>query len=611
MLKRTVLFLITSFFITSCFNKSENEKSVNENFVSINSRLTDNDLTDENDSESIDTDTFSDNHTRPDSHTDTSEGVDEDDYLDSADGNDTDNYLDFDANTFCKPSKTLCEDGILYRCEKSGSEFKQVYECDPMQGMTCKNNKCVGKCTPEKLGNNYMGCDYYSVITPNGVFSEDLGSLQNEQKLKNFNFAVVISNFSNDSANVIITEGETILKSETIGKQSMKTIKLPWNKLERSVKTTTKENGAYRIRSNTPITVYQFNPLEYKSDNPGTQLSTFSYSNDASILLPVNVWGREFIVASSESWSLGNNDMFKGFYSIVASQDNTTVRIKKKASLSDSSEIVSLNKGDVYAYIIEEPKLLKTSGPYHSGSDITGDSVISDKPVMVISGNQCANIPYNRPACDHIEEIIFPIKTLGREYFVSNTRFKPNVDELVYTRIIAVEDGVTNITYDPPNNIYEASMPDKGSFIEIETTSPLKISSNKKKIMVVQYMRGASNGKSGEYMVGDPSMTLAIPLEQYRRKYLFHAPTNYIHNFVTVFAKTDAKVKLDGKIVTGFNNIGETGYSETIVLLKNSGDGNHIISAFSDFGITVHGTGDFTSYWYPGGLDLKNIPIEE
>lgn len=48
------------------------------------------------------------------------------------------------------------------------------------------------------------------------------------------------------------------------------------------------------------------------------------------------------------------------------------------------------------------------------------------------------------------------------------------------------------------------------------------------------------------------------------------------------------------------------------VLLGNgpAGDGNHSMSANDPFGITVYGYGQYTSYWYAGGLDLNDIPID-
>ena len=43
------------------------------------------------------------------------------------------------------------------------------------------------------------------------------------------------------------------------------------------------------------------------------------------------------------------------------------------------------------------------------------------------------------------------------------------------------------------------------------------------------------------------------------------------------------------------------------VALSNAGDGNHYVTGTSDFGISVYGYGQVTSYWYPGGLDLEKV----
>ena len=50
--------------------------------------------------------------------------------------------------------------------------------------------------------------------------------------------------------------------------------------------------GAYHIRSTAPVTVYQFNPLDY------TNGTAYSYTNDSSLLLPVNVLTGNFVIAA-------------------------------------------------------------------------------------------------------------------------------------------------------------------------------------------------------------------------------------------------------------------------------------------------------------------------
>jgi len=44
------------------------------------------------------------------------------------------------------------------------------------------------------------------------------------------------------------------------------------------------------------------------------------------------------------------------------------------------------------------------------------------------------------------------------------------------------------------------------------------------------------------------------------------------------------------------------------VELSNAGDGDHVITGDQPFGVQVYGHGQYTSYWYPGGLDLTLIP---
>ena len=89
--------------------------------------------------------------------------------------------------------------------------------------------------------------------------------------------------------------------------------------------------------------------------------------------------------------------------------------------------------------------------------------------------------------------------------------------------------------------------------------------------------------------------------------YLFHAPTNYEANYVNVTAPSGVTVTLDGSPLPAGTAIGASGFDLIQVPLDNSGNGNHIINAPARFGISVYGYGQYTSYWYPGGLDLTQF----
>ncbi len=61
---------------------------------------------------------------------------------------------------------------------------------------------------------------------------------------------------------------------------------------------------------------------------------------------------------------------------------------------------------------------------------------------------------------------------------------------------------------------------------------------------------------------------------------------------------------------TSFTAIGASGFGVAKVPLSNTGNGTHAAESSMGFGITVYGYGTYTSYWYPGGLDLTTIPVE-
>jgi len=127
-----------------------------------------------------------------------------------------------------------------------------------------------------------------------------------------------------------------------------------------------------------------------------------------------------------------------------------------------------------------------------------------------------------------------------------------------------------------------------------------------KPVLVAQYMVGQSYPGGS---TGDPAFTLAVPILQYRTDYLFHAPANYEAGYVNVIAPTGTAVHLDGAPVSGWTTVGSTGFDVAKVQLDDTGNGDHVVTSALPFGITVYGYGQYTSYWYPGGLDLTPLGL--
>src|SRR5262249_19137746 len=178
------------------------------------------------------------------------------------------------------------------------------------------------------------------------------------------------------------------------------------------------------------------------------------------------------------------------------------------------------------------------------------------------------------------------------------------------TRIVATT-AATTVTFEPPvPGVTSPQVLTKaGDFLELGLTkADYEIKANHK-VLVAQYMIGENAPPAAG--TGDPSMTLAVPDDQYRDHYLFHAPTNYESNYVNITAPVGETVKLDGSPVplASFKPIGSSGFAVARVKLDNGTAGNHSAEASVPFGISVYGYGQYTSYWYPGGLNLAEIFI--
>ena len=482
----------------------------------------------------------------------------------------------------CDPGSTACEGDKVLLCDDQGDSLNPVETCDGVQGVTCDPDAgaCVGACAPASLALSYIGCDYYPTVT----LQYDLYNTSPKD-----NFAVAVANTSNKDVKITITRGVNNVAMSSVGPNTVKIINLP------RVNELTKNNGpsvlaktgAYRLRTDGPVTVYQYNPIASTT------------TNDASLLLPVNTWTGNYLVASWPQWS-----GIPGFYAVTASQDNTKVTLSPSATgkavqagggvAADGTGVVMLNTGDVIEVITQ------TNG----NADLTGTVVTADKPVQVIGGHKCTNVPANVSACDHLEESMFPIETLAKEYVVVPPVQVPNdkLDKAQFVRIIASEANTT-LVFNPDQPVAK-NIANVGDFVQIPTSTAKFVVTADKKILVSQYMIGQSGG----FGTSDPAMIQAVNPQQWRKSYLIHAPTSWTANYIDFIAKDGAAVTLDGNPVAGWVPIGATGYSVTHAKLNNGGDGNHTVAADMGVGIAVSGVQNAGSYWYPGGLDLDVIP---
>jgi hypothetical protein len=498
--------------------------------------------------------------------------------------------------TACVPGTGMCNGNVSTFCPDGLGNQTEV--CDPIEGLTCNaaTGRCVGACSLASLGSSYIGCDYFPTVTANLVDSST------------FHFAVAVSNTTASTATVTITQGPSTIQTVMVAANSVQVIDLPWNNtlkgpsslfatpMPSSVRV---NQGAYRLQSNQPITVYQFNALEYQVG------ANFSYTNDASLLLPTNVWTGKYYVAARHDFA-----GMSGFYAVVARDNNTVVTVTAppggvsvKGGVAgigtNGAGTVTLNSGDVIEICTNG------SGSQSDPQDVSGTLVTATGgPIQVIGGHQCTYIPDTIGYCDHLEESMFPVETLSTSYIVTAPLIPTggNQPKVEMVRILATMAN-THLTYVPPQAGAPASIAQAGQWVEIQNTATDFQITADQPILVAQYMEGQDAGGNS----GDPAEALVVAKDQYRSSYLFHAPTNYQFNYINVTAPTGATVTLDGAAVGGFTPIGATGFSVARASLSNAGNGSHSIVSGQSFGISVYGYGQYTAFWYPGGSDLTKL----
>jgi hypothetical protein len=349
----------------------------------------------------------------------------------------------------------------------------------------------IQTCEEAAAARSYVGCDYWPTVTGNLV-------------IEDYHFAVAIANVADAPANVRIEGGALDAAVElTVPPGAAATQHLPWVPALKAPTGGFVPGGAYHLTSDVPVTVYQFNPLEYTLPEAPHN----SFSNDASLLFPSTAWGTAHVVAAwrDSGDHLPDTHGHPSLFAVTAAAP-TTVTI--------GAETFELAAGDVLE--VATPTGDQTIG------DLTGTRIDSDAPVQVIGGHYCATVPEAVNFCDHLEELVPPIEALGARYVVA----APERFQVV--RVVATEAD-THLTYDPPMNA-PAIIQQAGGWIEVPATEQSFTIASDKKVLVAQYLVGSALAEG----VGDPSMTLAVPVDQFRTQYLFHAPTNYASNHVDV-----------------------------------------------------------------------------
>ena len=276
----------------------------------------------------------------------------------------------------------------------------------------------------------------------------------------------------------------------------------------------------------------------------------FQATSDGYLAIPVSALGKEYIVAAYEE-----DPMFKAVWSdhfpsttcIVAPHDKTRVTFimggngfsKTAGGLKPGDATTkTLNKGDVWMFM-----------SYGDGvnADLSGSRVFADKPIGMVSGNQCTNIPIGNQWCDYTVEMQLPTNVWGKHYHVAKVpgRKFPSI-----IRVFGKEEN-TDI-FRNGNKVSEVKTVGgvigkgyqemrMGPFIENQNKSC--VISGDKPIGVTLYNCGVQ--EDGYPLPNsDPFVEVQTPIEQYQDEITFCTPATFggdffMENYLNVVYETD------------------------------------------------------------------------
>ena len=540
----------------------------------------------------------------------------------------------------CRPDTRRCEGNVSMRCAPGGLAWITGRNCDEWSSTCGGDGYCADACGAAEASHSNVGCEYWPVPLANSA----------ELDRAAFDYRVIISNPNDADAQVEVTRSGSSVATTTVAARGLSELALPWIDGEsfgipsNAWSSIVTANGAYRLRSDLPVTVAQLNPFEYSAGG------AFSYTNDATLLLPSHVLTGDYVGATYAPLSRttgtrggigASSDTIKypDYIAVVGVTPEPTIvemQLAGNVAADSGGRWAATTRGGSIMFTLQQGEVAHVAaapppdcGPGRPGYnsvedpmppfgtdffdtcqesdyDLTGTRIHASQPVQVFGGHVCAYVPFSAQACDHLETQLAPLQTWGTDFvstpMVDATTPRPNL-----VRVVAAFDG-TVVGVDPPQGGVSSVNLNARQWVEFMANGPFHVAGSHA-IQVSQFMLG-QNLTDPPAARGDPAMTILVPQEQWRADYTFAAPTSYNagtngQSYLMITRPTGLAITLDGTPITAsFSTVG--GREVGIVPIDG---GTHRLEASDVFGVIVYGLGSYTSYAYPAGLNLDQIVV--
>ncbi len=522
-------------------------------------------------------------------------------------------------NLACSPEfdQVLCDDEI-------------VEACDP--GSFCVNDTCqpLSACDAASLLQRSEGCDFWAVKTELNPEAE--GAC----------FAVFVANTGTTPAHLTVRHGDTLLPVNNFSRipkgQGQDLAFSPYNNVaglpvgevailflsrgpgnypncpagpaiaEETQITGTGRGLAFHISSDVPVAAYQMQPF-----GGGSGAVTA-----ASLLLPTSVWDDSYIAVNAGAAGPSGTPLL----TFIARENDTNITLRPKAPVKPGNNVKGGPAGMPLTYTLARGESLQIN----QSDELTGSTILADKPFALFGGSTCLNIPTNVYACDGAHQQIPPVRALGHAYAAVRYRDRvANKPESPPWRLVgAAKD--TQLIWTPSRPAGAPTTLTLGQVADFNAAGPFHVRSQDEDhpFYAAAYMTGGQPFGGA----GDPEWVNLIPPAQFQRRYIFFTDPTYPETELVVVRREEdgefADVNLDctGPLVAWKPLADGIEWTRVQLVTGNfskvgkCANGRHEISSSKPFGVTVWGWGSaaselvytkFVSYAYPAGATIRSI----
>ncbi len=338
------------------------------------------------------------------------------------------------------------------------------------------------------------------------------------------------------------------------------------------------------------------------------------YTSDGMYILPSIAWGDTNVVAAYgalyEGFGTYQYD-FPSEFCVVSNQDNTVCTITPSTDLRIESSPHAcktciahpkgvpftevLNRGDAIQYLCLEAQDAENY-------DVTGTVVTANHPVGIVAGSMCPNIPMGYPYCDHVCEMIPPVRLWGKTYI--SAPFYPANPGKQWSSFLVIGTKANQVIFRADPTLAKSQyciLSTKFSSYLRPDIDQASIWTSDAPFLLVQYIN-SSTYPDNTTAQGDPAEVVVPAVEQWPTFVVTQAPISIgnqspYKNYVNILVHNGAikSTKYDDQGIANYTHLPvDNDYS--VYRVSGSKAGAHMVTSDSGVGVYTYGYGYDESY---------------